>query len=354
MSKKLFLCILLIAHCSLFIGAQTLSLDETLEALGGAANVQFRWDPFFASGTITSGRYEASFRSGNAGETGTVLLDRREVLTLPLPYLERGVLRFPHTFVTEVRNTFARYSEESLSRFRIGAIIIDPGHGGRDPGTVWTYEVDGRPITIMEKDIVLNVSRLLYASLSASFPDRQILLTRRGDYLPTREDRVRTANSVPLAPNEMAIFISVHANSSLSNRNARGFEVWYLNPNHRRNVLDRSQRSESAEVISILNTMMEEQLTTLSILMANNILRRMDETVGHISPNRGLKAHNWFQVRDALVPSVLVELGFVSNREEALLMTDPAYLRKLSDALYKGISDFVRFFERTGGLAAAQ
>ena len=61
-----------------------------------------------------------------------------------------------------------------------------------------------------------------------------------------------------------------------------------------------------------------------------------------------------FQVRDTMVPSVLVELGFVSNRDEALLLIDDAYLKKLSDALYKGISDFIAFFERSGGFVALQ
>ena len=55
-----------------------------------------------------------------------------------------------------------------------------------------------------------------------------------------------------------------------------------------------------------------------------------------------------------MMPAVLVELGFVSNREEALLLNDDRYLKNLSDALYKGISDFVAFFERSGGVAAIQ
>jgi N-acetylmuramoyl-L-alanine amidase len=54
------------------------------------------------------------------------------------------------------------------------------------------------------------------------------------------------------------------------------------------------------------------------------------------------------------MPAVLVELGFVSNETDALLMNDDVYLKNLSDALYKGISDFIAFFERSGGLTAFQ
>jgi len=330
---------------------KTLSLDETLGSLAGsgAGTPEFRWDPFFASGTLTVGGHEAAFASGRAGETGMVLLDRKDVLTLPLPYPEKGNIRFPETFVGQIKNTLIRYVEEDRSRFRIAVIVIDPGHGGKDEGTAWNYQVQGKTERIKEKDIVLKVSRQLHASLKAAFPDKRVLLTREGDTNPSKDDRVDMANSLPLKENEAAIFISVHANSSLSNRNARGFEVWYLSPSYRRDVIDRSRYSDAKEVIPILNTMLEEELTTESIILANYILKRLDEKIGKESPSRGLKAEEWFVVRNAKMPSVLVELGFVSNREEALLMTNDAYLKNLSEALYKGITDFVTFFERAGG-----
>ena len=346
---KLSLIILLLASP---VFAQTMNLDETMSNLGG--DVEFRWDPFFASGTFSVDGREVSFVSGRAGETGTVLLGHRELINLPLPYLENGNIRFPGTFVDEVRNSLIRHAEEETNRFRIGAIIIDPGHGGVDPGTVWDYTVNGRSVRIMEKDIALRTSRMLQASLRAAFPDKRILLTRSGDYNLSLEQRTNVANSIPLAPNEVAIFVSIHANSSLSNRNARGFEVFYLNPNHRRDLVDRSRHTGFEEVIPIINWMMEEEITTDSILLANFILRRMDAAVGNLSPNRGLKSHDWFVVRNALMPAILVEMGFVSNREEALRLNDDAYLMRISDALYKGISDFVAFIERPGGFAALQ
>ena len=100
--------------------------------------------------------------------------------------------------------------------------------------------------------------------------------------------------------------------------------------------------------------MLEEEITTESILLANSILKRLGETLGKSMPSRGLKAEEWFVVRNARMPSVLVELGFVSNEADALLMNDEAYLKKLSDALYKGISDFIAFFERSGGFTTIQ
>ena len=349
--KKVFTVILLFSILGFPAAAQSavvLNLEETLDALSVAGKAELRWDPFFASGTLIAGEYQAAFVSGRAGETGTVLLDRRDVLTIPLPFLENGNIMFPETFVNQVRNTFDSYVERDRSRFRVAAIIIDPGHGGRDPGAIGEHNIQGQILRSIEKDIVLNVSKKLHALLTASFPDKQVLITRDGDTFPSLDARVALANSVPLAPNEAAIFVSVHANAS-SNRNARGYEVWYLSPGFRRQLLSQSQGTVSEEVLPILNSMLEEQLTTESIYLANAILTRMKEMVGNLSPSRGLKAQEWFVVKNARMPSVLVELGFVSNEIEAILMNDDAYMMKLAEALYKGINDFIAFFERAGG-----
>jgi N-acetylmuramoyl-L-alanine amidase len=330
-----------------------MSLDEAVDTLGGAGTVEFRWDPFFASGTIVAGGREAAFASGSAGESGMVLIDHREVLTLPLPYLENGILRFPELFVSQLSRSFGLFPGEDSygsDRFRIAAIIIDPGHGGKDPGASATHTVNGRTITSVEKDITLKVARMLYATLVAAFPDKKILITREGDTTLTLDERVDMANTITLNKNEAAIFVSVHANSAWPNKDARGFEVWYLTPSFRREVLDRTSYDNPEEVFPILNSMMEEELTTESILLADAILKRLQEAIGRQSPSRGLKAEEWFVVRNARMPSVLVEMGFVSNEAEAVLMNSEAHLKNLSDALYKGISDFITFFEHSGGL----
>ncbi|MDR2079848.1 MAG: N-acetylmuramoyl-L-alanine amidase, partial [Treponema sp.] len=173
---------------------------------------------------------------------------------------------------------------------------------------------------------------------------------REGDTFPSLEQRVDLANAVPLKDNEAIIFVSIHANAS-QNKQARGYEVWYLPQDYRRDLLDKSKYEDSA-IFEIENTMMEEEFTTESILMAGSILKRIGESLGNQIPSRGLKAEQWFVVRNARMPSVLVELGFVTNETDALLMNDDGYLKKLSEAVYKGIIDFVALFERSGGFTA--
>jgi N-acetylmuramoyl-L-alanine amidase len=348
-----FLLIFLVTQIPFRPGAQdirpaagrALGLEETCRELGA----QLRWDPFFRSGVFTVQEHRLAFYSGGAGEMGPVLLDGKELIFVPLPWTaENGSLFFPENFVISVRRAFEHYLDEERTRYRIAAVIIDPGHGGKDSGAVGNHTINGRNFKSVEKDIALDVSKGLYSLLAAAYPDKKVLLTRSSDSYLTLEERVSMANSVFLKDNEAIIYISIHANASLS-KNARGYEIWYLPPDYRRNLIDREKYADSAEIIPILNAMLEEEFTAESTRMARFILDRFTEILGTNIPSRGLKAENWYVVRNARMPSVLVELGFVTNPEDARLMSGDAYLKKLSEALYKGITDFVNEFERSGG-----
>jgi N-acetylmuramoyl-L-alanine amidase len=327
---------------------RVLSQEETLSRLGAA----LRWDPFFRSGVLLSGDHYAVFAAGSPGESAPVLLDGREVLSLPVPYLNGGLLNFPEAFVASLKSAIEAVTAEDQNRLRIAAIIVDPGHGGRDSGAIGNHVIGGNPLRVQEKDVTLKTSLELHRRLTAAYPDKRVLLTRTGDTYPTLEERVALAHSVPIKENEAVIFISVHANASF-NKSARGFEVWYLSPEYKRDVLDKS-RYDNMAVFSIENDLMQEEYTMESVLMARNILARLAEAVGEDSPSRGVKAEEWFVVRNARMPSVLVELGFVTNAEDAVLLASDAYLQNLSDALYKGIVDFIAMFERSGGFTQVQ
>jgi N-acetylmuramoyl-L-alanine amidase len=338
---------------------QNLSLDDTLAALKSVfadsredVRPEFRWDPFLRGGVFSLGGHYAAFCAALVpGETGLLMLDGREIFTVSLPYREGGELVFPSSFARTLRDVFSRSLEEDASRFRIAAIIIDPGHGGRDPGAIGTTTLNGKTTRAVEKDIVLGVSKQLKKLLDRAYPDKRVFMTRDDDTYPSLEDRVAIANSVPLLENEAIIYISIHANYVFS-KNIRGYEVWYLSPDYRRNVLDRSKYPD--DIGPLLNDMLQEEYTTESVMMARSILRGFQETLGSSMPSRGIKAEEWFVVRNSRMPAVLVELGFVSNPEDAALMTSEAGLRKLTDALYKGITEFVGVFEHSGGFTTAR
>jgi N-acetylmuramoyl-L-alanine amidase len=345
-------------------GGRIFSLDDTLALLGRGNEArsaqdppgisEFRWDPLLCAGVFSTASHSISFQTGNSGEQGFFLLDGKDLYPVPLPYLAQGSLYFPEGFVTLVERVLfppaERPSPPESGLFRIAAIIVDPGHGGKDPGAIGRFNDSGGSWSLIEKEITLKVSREVHALLSRTYPGKRILLTRDRDSFPSLAERTELANSVPLEENEAVIFISIHANSSL-NKQARGFEVWYLDPEYRRELIDKSKYGESA---AIVNRMIEEEFTTESILMGRNILNRLGEELGNLVPSRGLKAEKWFVVRNAQMPAVLVELAFVTNRQDAEIMMEDRHLKRFSDAIYKGIVDFVTAFERTGGFTAIQ
>jgi N-acetylmuramoyl-L-alanine amidase len=237
-------------------------------------------------------------------------------------------------------------------RNRITAVVIDPGHGGRDPGTNHRHEVDGRTVEVVEKDVVLKVARDLRTLLARAFPDKQFPLTRDSDVYIALEERVNEANSLDIDPErEAVVFVSIHVNASISNRNSYGYEVWYLPPDYGRRdlVADQEMSIDSVSIRKILNAMKDEEYTLESVLLAKMILEELDAEVGDVSLNRGLKMNDWFVVRNAKMPSVLVELGFATNPEEAVLLNDADHLRRLATALYNGVRRFIEDFERSNG-----
>ncbi|MDR0411974.1 MAG: N-acetylmuramoyl-L-alanine amidase [Treponema sp.] len=241
--------------------------------------------------------------------------------------------------------------ENDIGLFRVAAIIIDPGHGGKDTGAIGTPIIDGKKTTIQEKGIALTVSKDLYVQLVKAFPDKQILMTRNDDSTISLEKRVSFANAVNLAQNEAIIFVAVHCNAAPYKANARGYEVWYLPPDVRRSLINKSTFDGPAEVIPILNSMKEEEFTIESRLLASTILKRFDEVIGKSSPSRGIKEEEWYVVKKANMPSVLVELGFITNASDARLLTDSTYVKNYSNALFEGISDFVAIYEQPGGFS---
>ena len=172
-------------------------------------------------------------------------------------------------------------------------------------------------------------------------------MTRSKDEYLSLAQRTDIANAIKLQPNEAILYVSIHVNSSL-NKNSYGYEVWYLSPGYRRNVIDKNLVADK-DLYKVMNSMMEEEYTTESILIAKFIMDGLQAQIGNLSVNRGIKAEEWFVVRNSNMPAVLVELGFLSNEKEAKLLTEDSYLQKLSLGIYNGLAAFVTHFERSRG-----
>lgn len=217
-------------------------------------------------------------------------------------------------------------------------IVLDPGHGGKDPGAI------GRG-GLHEKTVVLQVARELRQVIRHALPHYRVVLTRDRDvFVPLRE-RAEIANQ-----HQAHLFVSLHTNAS-PRREARGVETWYLSFA----ANDRAKRMAARE-----NQMTEAQLSDLEI-----ILRDMHETdrinqsavlasttqqslVKHMSqrypgiPDRGIEGAPFVVLMHTSMPSVLVELAFLSNSHEEKRLQSRAYQRTLAEGIFGGLRQFLQ------------
>lgn len=304
------------------------------------------WDPLSGILKITQGGHCVDLRMGSP----VALFDYASAELIDPPEPQSLKPSVTPALADRLRQFFSTLPPPAT--YKVGAILIDPGHGGKDPGAIGTYVSGGKTKTVREKDIVLSVAKTLYEALKARYPDKKVLLTRNDDSYPTLEDRVDMANGVKTGPAEAILYVSIHANAAF-NAASSGFEVWYLSPDYRRTVID-AVEGDSSDILPILNSMMEEEFTTESILIAKSISESLEAEIGSKSRNRGIKEESWFVVRNAKMPSVLIELGFVSNPGEAKLLADEEYLKKCARGLYNGLTAFISHFEGSRGFTAAQ
>ena len=335
---------LLIFSCQVFAqNAQSNSVD--LAQTASKSGMTVYWDSLSESGMIEKNGHQLSFRPGE----NLAVLDSILLKSIDAPELKNNRIFVTPAFISAAESFF---QQDSSVPFKVGAILIDAGHGGKDPGALKTYKINGKDTTIREKDINLNVAKMLYERLVSAYPDKQIILTRDKDVFLSLSERTDIANNVKVKENEAILFISIHVNSSL-NKSSSGYEVWYLSPGYRRTVLDKSSvDSEDKNLFPILNSMMEEEYTTESIMIAKFIMDGLQAQIGKDSEARGIKAEEWFVVKHSNMPSVLIELGFVSNEKEARLLNSEQYLKKATLGIYNGLSAFITHFERSQGFTA--
>jgi len=340
--RNLSLLLIFTIFSSLCFAVNNISLMETSKKNG----MVFYWDSLSETGMLEKNGHQISFRK----DDDLIFLDNIRIDFTDAPELRDNQIFVSQKFIDKAENLF---NQKSDSPFKVGAILIDAGHGGKDPGALKTYKIKGKDVTIREKDINLKVAKMLNERLTQAFPDKKIIMTRSTDKFLSLSERTDIANSVKLDENEAVLFISIHVNSSL-NKASSGYEVWYLSPGYRRTVLDKSAVDDDTSLFPILNSMLEEEYTTESIMIAKFIMDGLQTQIGKDAKARGIKAEEWFVVRNSNMPSVLIELGFVSNEEEALKLNSDQYLKKVTLGIYNGISAFISHFERSRGFTSVQ
>lgn len=238
----------------------------------------------------------------------------------------------------------------------ITAIIIDAGHGGKDPGSIGINK-------IKEKDIVLSFSLELKEELKKILPNVDIVLTRDKDTYPTLQERYKIANTaakIETDKPENALFISVHANASLSPR-AKGFEAYFItaqeSSEYARAVsmlensalvkfdkIDASKYEENSSQLTH-NYMLVEQYQKESRLLAQSIVDEVYKVSGISKRNKPVQNALFYVLKGSLMPSTLIEIGFITNEEDAKFMNTKETRIKMVKATALGIKNFIKEFE---------
>ena len=237
----------------------------------------------------------------------------------------------------------------SLSRqlgLGVARIVIDPGHGGYDPGAM----NDG----VSEADIVLDVAMRLERLLTQQ-PGVEVVLTRRTNVYVPLEERTAIANRAGAD-----LFLSIHANASEDDR-ARGIETYFLNfaPNPAAEAIAARENAASARTMRqlpdivkaiALNNKIDESRDFASLIQS-----AMMERLKQGSKNRrdlGVKQAPFMVLIGATMPSILAEISFLTNPQEAALLRGTAYRQQIAEALFNGIMRYQRSLKTDATVAS--
>lgn len=361
-----FMAVLLIAGCAsqgpylkldpslntdirVYEGVQYVPLIKLCEAYG----IEWKWDSFIRTAIITkNGKIvlrpgsDRILVNGEERKLGSPVVFTNGTVFVPVAFVKNNL-----GLIVEARAQIEKGFEKTPEirtpgRYSIKSIVIDAGHGGKDPGAI------GRRLRIKEKDLTLSIAK----KLKRIFEDNGIgvIMTRDSDEFTPLPERVRIANS-----SGADLFVSIHINASRS-RSMNGFECYYLseatNDNARaleafENATLKTGEGTVVEHSSSLDkTLWDMKLTENrreSAQLAGDICNSVDNSL--VTRNRGVKTARFYVVKFTRIPSVLVEVGYLSNKFEELKLKDDSYADRMADVIAKGVLTYKNRYERTEG-----
>ena len=237
---------------------------------------------------------------------------------------------------------FAAKVDAKAAQSSIKRIVIDPGHGGHDTGTI---SASG----MREKDLVLDVGRRLKAYIKRNYPDVEVIMTRDSDRFVALEERTAIANS-----QRADLFISIHANASPS-RAASGVETFFLSPDRAPAEDLQAAARENARLASNKATDKPEPMFA-SVTVGNRVAESRElaryiqaglvRGIGAESPrtamNRGVKHAPFVVLLGAAMPSVLAEVSFLSNPKDDALLQTGQFRERVAASLFAGLNAYLK------------
>ena len=226
-------------------------------------------------------------------------------------------------------------------------VIIDAGHGGKDPGAIGATGVK-------EKNIVLSIAKLAGSYIEKNYPDVEVIYTRSTDVFLELHERSTIANK-----NNADLFISIHANSAAS-PDAHGTETYVLGLHKTEANLDVAKRENSVIELEdnfdqhysfnpnspeghIMMSMAQNAYLDQSIFLASQVQDQFESRVQR--HNRGVRQAGFYVLYKTTMPSILIELGFLSNPEEEKFLNSIAGQEYMASAIYRAVKDYKTYVD---------
>lgn len=232
-----------------------------------------------------------------------------------------------------------------LKTDKIQRIVIDPGHGGIDPGNLGT----GR-YSMKEKDVSLNVSLKLGNYIKEAFPDVEVIYTRSDDNFPALHERTRIANKA-----DADLFISVHCNAN-NNRTAYGSETYVMGLHKTEANLKIAQKENSSILLEedyqqnyagldpttpegiIALSLRQNTFLEHSLYFSSLVQQQFKDRVGR--RDRGVKQAGFYVISFTTMPSALIELGFLTNPDEEDFLVSTVGQDYMASAIYRAFKQY--------------
>jgi N-acetylmuramoyl-L-alanine amidase len=330
-----------------FNGGQYIPLVKLCDVYG----LDWKWDPYTKSAVI-----ERKGKIALVAGSDSILINGA-LVKLDRPVIQTdGAMYVPISFMKQALSRIVEYplskrpAEMPISggsgRFTIRSVVIDPGHGGKDPGAI------GGRLHIKERDLTLAVSKRLKNKLEEN--GMKVIITRDTDTfipLPKRADIANRSGA--------DLFISVHINASRS-RAMNGFECYYLSEatddnaralealeNASIKLGEGAALEHSSGVDKALWDMTLTENRRESAALASYVCSAVESSSA--ARNRGIRTARFSVLKGTRMPAVLLEMGYISNRDEERRMTDDRYWDRMIDAVAQGILAYRSEYERTEG-----
>ena len=255
--------------------------------------------------------------------------------------MDYSSLSIQNKFISQEVSTNPVDLYQEKKKWKFDTIIIDPGHGGKDPGAVGYRGTK-------EKDIVLDVSKRLARKIERNSKTK-VILTREEDIFLRLQDRTKFANA-----NEGDLFISIHTNAA-EDRRASGFETFLIGPNKNEAAVRVAARENAALELegfsgkkltnedlikaTIAQSAFAAKSEEFASLVQNEIKKRVQ------SKDRGVKQAGFYVLMGASMPNVLIELGFISNPNEEKKLNSSSYRDMLATSIYYAVLKYQKSFD---------